>query len=173
LTPFWSRCMLELNFTIYRRAANLSSVSSVDVCSIAWRITDQASVQTLSQQWMTKPLPVSEVPCTLTVFLIQRSWLIIMFCCLVLSAHVYNWRKWCSKWSHSSSVTGLNRLVRLQSCDKGMSWCTARCKMMLFCANHCTSPSLFHNLEVSQGSSNRSQKNCWSWKHLKMNGMLS
>ena len=37
--------MLELKFAIY--AASLSSqASSVDICSIDWRITDQASVQT-------------------------------------------------------------------------------------------------------------------------------
>ena len=28
--------------------------------------------------------------------------------------HAYKWRKWCCKWSHSSSVTSLNHLVRLQ-----------------------------------------------------------
>ena len=40
---FSSRCMLELKFGIYHRAASLSSqASSVDVCSISWRIIDQA-----------------------------------------------------------------------------------------------------------------------------------
>jgi len=35
--------MLELKFAIYHRAASLSSQAfSVDVCSIGWRITDQA-----------------------------------------------------------------------------------------------------------------------------------
>ena len=28
--------------------------------------------------------------------------------------HAYKWRKWCCKWSHSSSVTSSNQLVRLQ-----------------------------------------------------------
>jgi len=32
------------------------------------KITDQASVQTPSQQWMTKPLQVSRAPHTQTVF---------------------------------------------------------------------------------------------------------
>ena len=29
-------------------------------------------------------------------------------------------------------MTGLNRIVRLQSCEKAMGWCTAQCKMLLF-----------------------------------------
>ena len=29
-------------------------------------------------------------------------------------------------------MTVLNRLVRLQSCEKAMGWCTALCKMLLF-----------------------------------------
>jgi len=31
-------------------------------------------------------------------------------------------------------VTGLKRLVRHWSCEKVMDWCTAQCKMLLFCA---------------------------------------
>ena len=34
---------------------------------------------------------------------------------------------------YSSSVTGLKHLVRLQRCKKAMGWCTAQCKMLLFC----------------------------------------
>ena len=41
--------------------------------------------------------------------------------------------KWRHKVSHSSSVSGSNHLVRLQSCEKAMGWCTAQCKMLLFC----------------------------------------
>ena len=33
----------------------------------------------------------------------------------------------------SSSVTSLNQLVRLQSYEKAMGWCTAQYKMQLFC----------------------------------------
>ena len=40
---FSSWCMLEPEFAIYHRAASLSSqASSVDVCNIGWRTTDQA-----------------------------------------------------------------------------------------------------------------------------------
>jgi len=41
------------------------------------KITDQASVQTPSQQWMTKPLLVFGATHTPTVFLIQRCWVIL------------------------------------------------------------------------------------------------
>jgi len=34
---------------------------------------------------------------------------------------------------YSSSVTSLNLLVRLQSCEKAMGWYTAQCKVLLFC----------------------------------------
>jgi len=42
--------------------------------------------------------------------------------------------KWRRKGSHSSSVSGSNRLVRLQTWKKAMGWCTAQWKMLLFCA---------------------------------------
>ena len=55
------------------------------------------SVQTLSQQCMTKP------PCTPTIFLLQQSWAIITL--LMICVYAYKWRKWRCKWNHSSSVT--------------------------------------------------------------------
>jgi len=61
--------MLELKFAIYHRAASLSSqASSVDVCSIGWRIIDQSRLS-------------SNTLCTPTVFLIQQSCVIITFHC--------------------------------------------------------------------------------------------
>ena len=42
--------------------------------------------------------------------------------------------KWRRKGSHSSSVSGSKRLVRLQTCEKAMGWCTAQREMPLFCA---------------------------------------
>jgi len=41
--------------------------------------------------------------------------------------------KWHHQGSHSSSVSGSNRLVRLQTWKKAMGWCTALWKMLLFC----------------------------------------
>jgi len=43
-------------------------------------------------------------------------------------------KKWRHKGSHSSSVSGLNRLMRLQTLKEAMGWCTAQWKMLLFCA---------------------------------------
>jgi len=49
--------MLELKYDISHRAASLSSqASSVDVCSIGWRIIDQTRIS-------------SNTPCTPTAFL--------------------------------------------------------------------------------------------------------
>jgi len=60
--------MLELKFAIYHRAASLSSqASSVDVCSIGWRIINQTRLS-------------SNTPCTPTVFLIQQSCVITFRC---------------------------------------------------------------------------------------------
>ena len=41
-------------------------------------------------------------------------------------------KKWRSKGSHSSSVSSLNHLVRLQTCKNVMGWCTAQWRMLLF-----------------------------------------
>jgi len=73
--------MLELKFAIYHRTASLASqASSVDVCSIGWRIINQALLKhgvNKSNGWQRLSLFL----CTPTVFLIQQSWVIITFCC--------------------------------------------------------------------------------------------
>jgi len=56
-------------------------------------------------------------------------------------------KKWHRKGSHSSSVSSLNRLVRLQTCKKAMGWCTAQWKMLLFCAKTIVKES--HKLELA------------------------
>ena len=53
---------------------------------------------------------------------------------LSICAHAYKWRKWNNKWNHSSSVTSLKCLTRLQGCEKMMGWYTPLCKVLLFCA---------------------------------------
>ena len=40
-------------------------------------------------------------------------------------------KKWRCKGSHSSSVSGSNCLVSLQTCRKAMGWCTAQWKMLM------------------------------------------
>ena len=51
-----------------------------------------------------------------------------------LCACVHGKKKWRRKGSHSSSVSGSNRLVWLQAWNKALGWCTAQWKMLLFCA---------------------------------------
>ena len=43
-------------------------------------------------------------------------------------------KKWRRKGIHSSSVSGSNHLVRLQTWKKALGWCTTQWKMLLFCA---------------------------------------
>jgi len=45
-------------------------------------------------------------------------------------------------------VTGLNCLVTLQSCEKATGWCTAQCKMLLFCAKTIVKES--HSFELAR-----------------------
>jgi len=40
-------------------------------------------------------------------------------------------KKWHHKGNHSSSVSGSNDIMRLQTCKKAMGWCTAQWKMMM------------------------------------------
>jgi len=51
-----------------------------------------------------------------------------------LSILAYKWRKQCGKQSQSFWVDGFKHLVKHWSWEKMMGWCTARCKMLLFCA---------------------------------------
>jgi len=51
-----------------------------------------------------------------------------------LCAYIHVKKKMASKGSHSSSVSGLNCLMWLQTWKKAMGWCTAQWKMLLFCA---------------------------------------
>ena len=62
--------------------------------------------------------------------------------------------KMVSQWSHSSSVTRLNHLMRLQSCEKAMGWCTAR---RLFCVK--TIVKELHKFELAR--LRRRKKNIW------------
>ena len=73
-----SRCMLELKFAIYCRAASLSSqASSVDVCSIDWIIIDQTRLS-------------SNTPCTPNIIYA------LMLCdCVMLSFQTEtSWCQW-------------------------------------------------------------------------------
>ena len=73
---------------------------------------------------------------TPTLLLIQPAGVIIMFHCWMICVHAYQWNKRHRRWSHSSSVTGSKRLMRLQSCEKAMGWCSAQFKMLLYCVKN-------------------------------------
>ena len=92
-------------------------------------------------------------------------------------------------------MSGYDRLTRLQSCEKAMGSCTAQYKMLLFRAQ--TSVRGWRNNELAHLKKERRRRrkticmfcccwvgyfrdafsrhweSCWSWKHSKMNSMLS
>ena len=81
---------------------------------------------------------------------------------------------------------------RLGDCEKAMGWCTARCKMLLFCAKTIMGdwgdaelarlkkeeeerkticPFCEYLVWYFRDGFSRREESCWSWKHSKMNGM--
>ena len=64
-----------------------------------------------------------------------------------LCACVHVKKKWRRKGSHSSSVSGSNRLAWLQTWKKAMGWCTAQWKMLLFCVKTIVKES--HKFELT------------------------
>ena len=115
VTFFSSRCMVELKFAIYYRAASLRS---------------QASYAVLAEESLTKPSFLQTLPHTNSAILRNN----YISSGSDLCACVHTKKKWRRKGSHSSSVSGSNRLVWLQTSKKAMGWCTAQWKMLLFCA---------------------------------------
>ena len=119
VTFFSSKCMLELKFAIYHRAASLSS---------------QASYAVLAEESWTRT-GSSNTVCTPTVFLIQQSYVIMT------KWFVAKWfvrvrtreEKWCRKGSHV-----LQWAVRTALWDfkPGIKWWAGALlsrKMLLFC----------------------------------------
>ena len=67
-----------------------------------------------------------------------------------------SWRK-----PYSSSVSGSNRLVRLQTWKKAMSWCTAQWKMPLFCAKTIVKESRkFELARLKKKKKKKKEKHC-------------
>ena len=108
-------------------------------------------VQTPSQQQMTKDSPCLHVHNRISNLSNNHVLLVSDLCACVQG------NKMVSQWSHSSSVTSLNRLMRLQSCEIAMGWCTARCKMVLFCVK--TIMKELHKFELARLK--RKKKNIW------------
>ena len=81
-------------------------------------------------------------------------------CFVALCTCVKFW-KWHRLWSHSCSVTGLNCLMRVQSCEKVMGWCTAQCKMLLFCAKTVVKESRNFELAHLKKKKKKERKTFW------------
>ena len=88
------------------------------LCSIGWRITGFLQM-----------LPHTN---NISNSAILRNNYITLLSDLCACVHVK--KKWRRKGSHSSSVSGSNRLAWLQTWQKAMGYCTAQWKMLLFCA---------------------------------------
>ena len=115
---FSSRCMYELKFAIYYRAASLPSQASYAVLAEESQAFFKHSPHTNS---------ISNSNSA-----ILRNIYISLLSDLCACVHVK--KKWCRKGSHSPSVSDSNCLVWLQTCEKATAWCTAQWKMLLFCA---------------------------------------
>ena len=169
-----SRCMLELKFAIYSRAASLPS---------------QASYSVLAQESLTRPGFLQTLP---THNSISNSAILCNNYILLLSdlcACVHVKKKWCRKGSHSSSVSGSNHFVWLQTWKIAMGWCTAQLNMLLFCAKTIVKESRKYWTSPSEEEEEQQQHFghlatfwfgtfvmlfsatgcCSAWKHLKMN----
>jgi len=113
--------MLELKFAIYYRAASLPS---------------QASYAVLGEESLTRPGFLQTLLHTNSISnsAILRNNYILLLSDLCACVHVK--KKWCCKGSHSSSVSGLNRLVtsNLEKSD-GLVHCSVRNAAVL-CKDH-------------------------------------
>ena len=112
VTFFSSRCMLELK---YYRAASLPSQAS-------YAILAEESQAFFNHSPLTNSIPNSAILSNnyISLLKVQGSKFKVQSAC----AHAYTWWKWRCKGSHSSSASGSNRLVWLQTWKKAMGWCT-------------------------------------------------
>ena len=92
------------------------------LCNIGWRIIDQTR---LSSNTPPHTNSISNSAILRNNLYFVTKWFVRL--------HTRE-EKWRRKGSHSSSVSGSNRLVWFQTWKKAMGWCTAQWKMLLFCA---------------------------------------
>jgi len=123
---FSSRCMLELKFVIYYRATSSPSQASYAVLA-----EESQAFFKHSSHTGTNSISNLAILCNNYILLLSD-----------LCACVHVKKKWRRKGSHSSSVSGSNRLVWLQIWQKAMGWCTAQWKIQLFCAKTIVKKSL-------------------------------
>ena len=112
---FSSRGMVELKFAIYYRAASLPSQACYAVLAEESQAFFKHSLDTNS----------------ISNSAILRNNYISLLGGLCACVHVK--KKWRRQGSHSSSVSGSNHLLWLQTWKKAMGWCTNQWKMLLFC----------------------------------------
>ena len=108
--------MLELKFAIYHRAASLHH-------RLPMQYFTEESLAFFKHSLHTNSISNSAILHNNYISLLSD-----------LCACVHVKKKWRHKGSHSSSLSGSNRLVWLQTLKKVMGWCTAQWKMLLFCA---------------------------------------
>ena len=139
-----SKCMLELKFTIYHRAASLSS-QAVKLPQYMYAV--------LAEESLTRPGSLQTLPAhnRISNSAILHSNYILLLSDLCTCVHVK--KKWHRKGSHSSSVSGSNCLVRLQTKKKKKKEKHFGHLVWYFC-------DAFKRHWVC----------CSSWKHLKTNG---
>jgi len=73
-----------------------------------------------------------------------------------LCACVHVKKIWRRKGSHSSSISGSNHLMWLQTWKKVMGWCTTQWKMLLFCAKAIVKES--HKFELARLKKKKKEK---------------
>ena len=109
---FSSRCMLELKFVIYCRAACPPSQASYAVLA-------GESQAFFKHSPLNTSIPNSAILRNNYISIQSSKWSVRMRT---------REEKWRHKGSHSSSVSGSNRLVWLQTWKKAMGWCTCSVK---------------------------------------------
>ena len=152
VTFFSSRCMIELKFAIYHRAASLSSqASSVDEVLVMqyWPKNIWPDQALFKHSPHTNCNSNSANLCNNYTF-----WLSDLCTCVHMK------KKWRHKGSHSSSVSGSNHLMRLQTWKKAMGWCTAQWKMLLFCAKTIVKESCKFELVCLKKKKKKKEKHC-------------
>ena len=122
VTFLW--CKFEIKFVIYHRVVKTwsSQASSVDVCGMGWRITNPWHLfkHRVNVDWQsqTNSSPVSmHTDCISNSANLSNDYASLLS---ALCTCVQLLKKRQRKWSHSSIVTSLNRLMRLWSCEKVM-----------------------------------------------------
>ena len=157
MSPFSSRCMLELKFVTEQVCPHM--LPQISRCMQYYLKNHRpGSVQMSSQQWMKKTLP-SLSPCTPTIFLIQQSWVIIAFPLLSDMCTCVQVKKWHRKWIQMPCETS--------KLWKAIGWCIAQCKMLPFCVKIIIKELCSSSLsEKKKKKREKSWGGAWEWGYI-------